>query len=156
MQHRFTPHRRAKAHHYQWAKARHRALMLGVLAGAAAATLGFVLPASAQQRDLRESTHQQGVIFMADDNNSGPSVSASSSASSSSSSSSATTRSVDGQNGDCTLHADAIAEANGQRKSDHVDKVVKNSDGSCSATARATARSPGSAPPPADPSDSNP
>src|SRR5690349_16392986 len=89
MQHRFTPHHWAKAHH------RHRALMLGALVGAAAAALGFVLPASAQQRDLRQSTHQQGVIFMADDNNSGPSVNASSSASSSSSSSSATTRSVD-------------------------------------------------------------
>jgi len=91
---------------------------------------------------------------MADDNNSGPSVSASSSASSSSSS--VSTRSADGTNGDCTIHADAVAEADGRRKSDHVDKVVKNSDGSCSATARATARSPGISQPPADPSDSNP
>jgi hypothetical protein len=36
-----------------------------------------------------------------------------------------------------------MAESDGKQKSDHVDKVMKNSDGSCSVTARSSSRSPG-------------
>jgi len=92
---------------------------------------------------------QKGVTVMADETNVNSATSSSSSSSSSAVSSPSSSSIISrGQTGDCTVHAEANAQANGVTKSDHIDKVVPNQAGGCSVSSSSSARSPA---PPGEP-----